>query len=186
MLDKFNRRSIRLQSYDYSQEGLYFITICCQDRIHRFGEVINGEMVLNQYGKIAEKEWLNTEKIRPNVQLCEYVIMPNHMHGIIIICTGELNSPTLNTSTRTGESHSPTIQQKGEFNSPLRGTSNTVGAIVRGYKSAVTKWMRQNSDVHALWQRNYYEHIIRDEKSYQNISLYIQNNPFNWQNDKFY
>lgn len=181
MQNKFNRRSIRLKGYDYSQEGLYFITICCQDRLHRFGEVVNGEMILNTFGKIAEQEWLNTEKIRPNIQLDEYIIMPNHMHGIIIIRTGELHSPPLTPNLPT-----PASLKMGEFNSPLRGTSNTVGAIVRGYKSAVTKWMRQNSDVHDLWQRNYYEHIIRNEKSYQNISKYIENNPLNWQNDKFY
>lgn len=82
---KHHRRSIRLQGYDYSQEGLYFITICCQDRAHLFGEIVNGEMILNSYGEIAQKEWQNTSVIRDNVVLHEFVVMPNHFHSIIEI-----------------------------------------------------------------------------------------------------
>jgi putative transposase len=78
-----NRRSIRLKGYDYSQPGLYFITICCQDKICRFGKIENGEMILNEFGKIAHDEWEKTPQIRPNVPLGEFVIMPNHIHGII-------------------------------------------------------------------------------------------------------
>lgn len=87
-MNKYNphihhRRSIRLKGYDYSQAGLYFITICCQDRICRFGNLVNGEMVLNEFGIIAYNEWLKTPEIRPNVELGAFIIMPNHMHGII-------------------------------------------------------------------------------------------------------
>jgi len=87
-MNKYNphihhRGSIRLKGYDYSQAGLYFITICCQDRIYRFGHVENGKMILNEFGIIAHDEWLNTPKIRPNVELRKFVIMPNHIHGII-------------------------------------------------------------------------------------------------------
>ena len=211
-----HRRSIRLKEYDYSQAGFYFITICCQGRICRFGDVVNGEMILNENGKIAFDEWLKTPEIRNNVELCEFVIMPNHMHGIIrLFDRGELHSPPNNElhspaknelhspanneldSIETNELHSPannelhspetnelhSIDRRGVCKTPLRSPSQTIGAIVRGYKSSVTRQIAINEK---LWQRNYHEHIIRDEQSYQNISKYIINNPAKWEDDKFY
>lgn len=167
------RRSIRLKGYDYSQAGLFFITICCENRICRFGKIQNGEMILNEYGRIAYNEWEKTPDIRNHVELGEFIIMPNHIHGIIRL--GELHSPE-NKST----SHS----NRGEFNSPLRSPSQTVGAIVRGYKSSVTKQLNLMGFHGKLWQRNYYEHIIRNEQSHHRISNYIINNPAKWQTDK--
>jgi REP element-mobilizing transposase RayT len=169
------RSSIRLKNYDYSQSGMYFITICVQKHQWLFGKISDGGMILNDFGKIAYNEWMNTPHIRRNVQLDAFVVMPNHIHGIIVITDGrgELHSP-LNDSPHIDTS-------MGECNSPLRGTSNTVGAIMRGYKSAVTKQLG-----YSIWQRNYWEHIIRNEKSYQRIADYIINNPVNLENDKFY
>jgi putative transposase len=179
-----HRRSIRLKGYDYSREGLYFITICCQDKVCLFGDVVDEKMILNEYGLVAQNEWLKTPEIRPNVELGEFVVMPNHIHGIIQLihaCRGELHSPESHPSVNTCKFSG------GECNSPLpRGTSQTVGAIVRGYKSAVTKKMNSMNIGHVIWQRNYHEHIIRNEKSYQRIAEYILNNPANWLNDKFY
>jgi len=184
-----HRKSIRLKGYDYAQAGLYFITICCQDRICRFGHIENREMVLNESGQIANDEWMKTPEIRPNVKLHEFVVMPNHMHGIIQILypgigAGEPHSPDNGTSDDgMGEPHSP------HNVSPIspRGTSQTVGAIVRGYKSAVTKQINLLGLIDApknLWQRNYYERIIWNEKSYQRISKYIIDNPAKWADDK--
>ena len=220
-----HRRSIRLKGYDYSQAGLYFITICCQDRICRFGDVVNREMKLNEYGQIAYNEWLKTPEIRPNVELGEFIIMPNHMHGIIrLYGRGELHSPEisnelhspeisnelhspeisnelhspemtneLHSPEMTNELHSPEISNElhspdnwGVCKTPLRSPSQTIGAIVRGYKSSVTKQLGLLGFDGKLWQRNYYEHIIRNEKSYQTISEYIVNNPAKWADDKFY
>ena len=235
-----HRHSIRLKGYDYSQEGLYFITICCYNRECLFGDVVKGEMVLNEYGTIACNEWFNTPNIRKNVELDVFVIMPNHMHGIIILNgitgRGELHSPdnvitdnkiTDNVITgikmgecnfpnnvigdiKTGECNFPnnvigdiktgdniitgikmgdniiTGIKMGECNSPLRGPSNNIGAIVRGYKSSVTKQFNLLNIGCTVWQRNYYEHIIRNEKSYQTIAEYIVNNPSKWNEDKFY
>jgi len=205
-----HRRSIRLKGYDYAQAGLYFITICCQDRACLFGEIQNGEMVLNEYGTIARNEWIKTHEIRTNVELGEFVIMPNHIHGIIKIMDiggrGELHSPnneTPNNETPNNETHNnetpnnetqnkktPNIETpndyKGECNSPLRGPSNTIGAIIRGYKSSVTKQLNLLNIGCVVWQRNYHEHIIRNEQSHQTISNYIINNPANWSEDKFY
>lgn len=165
------RRSIRLKGYDYTQAGLYFITICCQDRICRFGTVENGEMILNEYGQIAHDEWMKTPQIRHHVELGEFIVMPNHIHGIIrLLGRGELHSPI----------------EKGVFDTPLRSPSQTVGAVVRGYKSSVTKQLGLMGFTEKLWQRNYYEHIIRNEQSHQAISEYIRNNPAKWHDDKFY
>ena len=204
-----NRKSIRLKGYDYSQEGLYFITICCQDGICRFGHIENDEMICNQYGIVAYNEWMKTPQIRSNITLHEFVVMPNHIHGIIEINhdtelyfqnrMGELYIPNrmdelypqnrmdeLHTKSCRGELHSPI--PAGVFNTPLRmrSPSQTIGAIVRGYKSAVTKQLNALGMIEKLWQRNYYEHIIRNEKSYLHISEYIHNNPIQWINDKFY
>ena len=184
-----HRRSIRLKGYDYAQAGLYFITICCQDRICRFGNVVNGEMKLNEYGIVAYNEWAKTPEIRPNVELGEFIIMPNHMHGIIrLLGRGELHSPEM-----TNELNSPNDSNElnvsdilGVCKTPLRSPSQTIGALVRGYKSTVTKQLGLLGFDDKLWQRNYYEHIIRDEQSYQTISKYIINNPVKWVDDKFY
>jgi len=195
-----HRRSIRLKDYDYSQSGIYFVTICCDQWICRFGKIENGEMILNKYGQIAYNEWMKTPDKRSNVQLDVFVIMPNHIHGIIVITDdysrGVLHTPH-NICSR-GVLHTPhnicsrgvlqTPQNEpnrsnsvGVCNTPLRSSSNTVGAIVRGYKSAVTKQIG-----FAIWQRNYYEHIIRNEQSYRHISDYVMNNPTKWKDDQFY
>ena len=186
-----HRRSIRLKGYDYSQEGLYFITICCQDRACLFGDVVDGKMILNEYGRIAYDEWIKTPEIRPNVELGEFVVMPNHVHGIIRLHgMGELHS----SDETMGEMHlfdgkrgeCNSFNERGECNSPLRGPSQTVGAVVRGYKSAVTKKLNELTIGCAVWQRNYYEHIIRNERSYINIAEYIIDNPAKWEEDRFY
>ncbi|MCE2961649.1 MAG: transposase [Chitinophagales bacterium] len=184
-MNKYNphihhRRSIRLKGYDYSQAGLYFIAICCQDRACLFGDVVNGEMILNEFGIVAHNEWAKTPEIRPNVELGEFIIMPNHMHGIIrLLGRGELHSPEM-----TNQLHS--FDNLGVCKTPLRSPSQTIGAIVRGYKSTVTKQLGLLGFDDKLWQRNYHEHIIRNEQSYQTISEYIINNPVKWAEDKFY
>ncbi len=181
-----HRRSIRLKGYDYSRAGLYFITICCEDRICRFGNIVDGEMILNAYGQIAHEEWMRTPQLRPQIELDAFIVMPNHIHGILKINEmgrGELNSPDINL----------TVFETAVCDTTLRSPSNNIGAIVRGYKSSVTKQINTminvSNDVSnpsiKLWQRNYHEHIIRDEKSYRNIANYIIHNPKKWDEDKF-
>ncbi len=205
-----HRRSIRLKGYDYSQAGAYFITICTKNRQRLFGEITDGEMILNEMGQIAYNEWLKTPELRPNVSLDVFVIMPNHMHGIIIINDdetgrGELHSPYNDDIRNPNELHSPNHDiansgelnrgefEKGEFDSPLPpvstpfgSPSGNIGAIVRGYKSSVTKQINLLNYDGTVWQRNYHEHIIRNERSYQRISDYIIDNPKLWTDDKFY
>lgn len=177
---KHSRRSIRLKNYDYSQPGHYFVTVCVYQRFHLFGDIINREMILNKFGKIAEFEWLRTSELRKNVRLDEFVVMPNHIHGIIII-TDEKNEP----EGRGVWLYAPT-QQKSNNNRKFRSPSKDLGAIVRGYKSTVTKqineWNNQRGD--KIWQRNYYERIIRNQKELDHVREYIRNNPQNWDNDK--
>jgi putative transposase len=188
-----NRRSIRLKGYDYSKAGLYFITICVQDRKHLFGEVIDGEMVLNEYGEIAYNEWKETEKIRKNCILHDFIIMPNHIHGIIEISFQEKSSQG--------------NEDIGKFKSP----SQTIGSFIRGYKIttikkikdkilngrggctgelqfAPTAPMAPTKNIIKLnfkiWQRNYYEHIICNNHAFHNISKYINDNPKKWGENK--
>ncbi len=183
-----HRRSTRLKGFDYAEAGLYFITVCCHGRACSFGNIENDEMILNEFGRIAHNEWLKTTAIRSNVELHDFVIMPNHIHGIIqIIHTprrGVLNTPTLNTHENQGVCN--TLMQQGVCNTPLRSPSQTIGAIIRGYKSSVTKQLNLIGFTGQLWQRNYYEHIIRNNRSYLHISKYIFDNPKNWQDDVFF
>ena len=211
-LDIHHRGSIRLKGYDYSQAGLYFITICTQNRECILGKIIDdcrGTMhrALNEYGRIAEREWIKTSEMRHSVHLDVFVIMPNHIHGIIQInkiddCRGTMRRarmptmyraptptmrcarmPTMHPTMRKGTMHrAPTAEQFG------KPTSNTIPTIIRGYKSSVTKQINilRNKPGVPVWQRNYYEHIIRDEKSYYKILEYIKTNPLKWHDDKYY
>jgi len=177
-----HRRSIRLKGYDYSQNGAYFITLCTQDRRSIFGKIIKGEMQLSQLGIIARDEWLKTSEMRKNIEMDEFVVMPNHFHGIIVIDdflgTGTLQRAPTRAHTRE------------QFGKP---TSNTIPTIIRGYKAAVTKQINTiqiNAGVYnkpeRIWQRNYYEHVIRNEASLNRIREYIMSNPLNWQADDYY
>ena len=198
-----HRRSIRLKGYDYSADGLYFITICTKERNHYFGRVIDGKMVLNERGQIVKNEWLNTINVRKDeVILHEYIVMPNHFHAIIEICRrGVSHTPQIHTpQSHTPQSHTPddglttsdrgvcdTIDRgvcdtidRGVCNTPLRSPSKTLGSIIRGFKSAVTKQIG-----FPVWQRNYHEHIIRNTNAFTKISNYILNNPAQWHCDMF-
>lgn len=180
-----HRRSIRLKGYDYTQAGLYFITICCQDRICRFGMVENGEMILNEYGQIAHDEWMKLAERFPNFELDVYQIMPNHIHGIIMLNdVGAGFTPVHHVETSQNDADA-------NIRSTARVAPTSVSDIVGAYKSLVANgclniYKSKNETMGKLWQRNYYEHIIRNEQSYQTISAYIINNPAKWQGDKFY
>jgi Transposase IS200 like. len=165
------RHSIRLRGYDYSQPGAYFVTICTQNHESLLGEIVDEKMRLNTFGRIVEHEWLRTPILRPNVVLDVFVVMPNHFHAIVMI-----------TDNGRGVSqYAPTANQP-----PLRSPSQTIGAIVRGFKSVTTKRInqtRQMSDAQ-VWQRNYYEHIIRGEEEANRIRQYVVHNPNCWAEDK--
>ena len=158
------RRSIRLKEYDYSQAGFYFVTICTEGKRCLFGKITDGKMHSNTAGRIAEKYWKEIPLHYPNVRLDVFTIMPNHIHGILIIENND---------------------ERAENIPPLQKTmSGSVGAIVRGYKIGVSKWFRQNTQTKDVWQRNYYEHVIRKDESMLKIQEYILNNPILWEKDE--
>jgi REP element-mobilizing transposase RayT len=178
-----NRQSIRLKNYDYSQPGYYFITICTQDRIHRFGKIIHEKMRLNDAGEIVADEWKKTPIMRKNIQLDEWIIMPNHFHTIIIVgarCTRPMN----NTRPLTENGR----KVNGRMQSAPTDSRVVLGDIIRGFKSSVTKRVRQlpNMNDTKLWQRNYWEHIIRNENELNHIRNYIRHNPQKWEMDQLY
>lgn len=194
-----NRRSIRLKNYDYSQEGKYFITICCQDRASLFGKIDKGEMILNEAGKMIATEWLALKNRFPNIELHEYIVMPNHFHGILGIVENIAVIPTNNivgtllAGVQNNKNGQPQgIIQKGQPQGIApTGLPPTVGNIIGAFKSISSvayikgieskNWKQFNK---RLWQRNYWEHIIRNDGAFDRISQYIQNNPRKWNEDK--
>ena len=164
-----HRHSIRLKEYDYGQAGAYFVTIVTQGRQCIFGEIVDGKVNLSPSGKIARTEWFKTTELRTNVKLWadEFVVMPNHIHGIIWI--------NENDDVGARRRRAPTEQ----FGKPVIGSIPT---IIRAYKSAVTYAINEMRSTRGtpVWQRNYYEHIIRDRQAHENIYNYIQTNPFQW------
>ena len=200
---KHRRRSIRLRDYDYSQPGAYFITVCTYDRDCLFGEVVDGVMELTPYGRMVADEWHRTEMVRPNVVLDAFVVMPNHVHGIIGIV--EYNDDHGDVSHRGDVPHRGDVSQRrrgvsqyaptpGPTPTPtpttgpsgLQSPSQTVGAIVRGFKGAVTKRINHHRGTPGVpvWQRGYYEHIIRNERALNRIRRYIIENPLHWHKDR--
>src|SRR6266849_2173535 len=162
------RHSFRVQGYDYTQQGMYFVTICTFQRECLLGVVENEKMVANQMGRIVEEEWLNTPILRSNVLLDTFVVMPNHFHGIIgIIGRG--------TARRA-----PTDER---FGNPV---ARSLATIIRSFKSATTKRINEIRDTpgQPCWQRNYYEHIIRSEEELTRARTYIIMNPLSWHLDR--
>jgi len=206
--NKYRIPSTRLQNWDYGWNAAYFITICTQNRECYFGEIADGEMVLSEIGKIVEQEWIKTPVIRPdmNLQMDAFIVMPNHFHAIIIIgenqynaigdderdadCGGQRRDAMHCVSTGTPPpKSSPPPTNESETNVLIKNKfgpqSKNLASIVRGFKTGVTAHARV---IHADfgWQSRFYDHIIRNDESFQRISKYIQNNALNWQTDKFY
>ncbi|MEJ2613832.1 MAG: hypothetical protein P8Z35_02650 [Ignavibacteriaceae bacterium] len=192
-----HRHSIRLKGYDYSWPGWYYITICTKDRKCLFGHVIDGKMILNKYGRITEKEWLKTKEIRKNVDLDYYIIMPNHIHGIIIIEKEMFNQNNAEANYNLTKDNKSILQTKTIYVNNDVGTTqrvaptlqpNSLGAIIGQFKSVVTKRINKinNTPGNSIWQRNYYEHILRNETDLFYTRNYIKNNPLKWEIDELF
>jgi putative transposase len=186
------RQSIRLQGYDYANAGQYFITICTNDKECLFGHIENNKMVLNEAGKIADLCWCAIPEHYPNVLLHNHIIMPNHVHGILQLTDKEMIWDVQNVGVQNFEPlrfepaakiDGAGIQHKNQFQKII---PRSVGSIVRGYKIGVTKWFRDNTDIYKPWQRNFHDHIIRNQVEYDKISWYIHYNPEKWKEDKFF
>jgi REP element-mobilizing transposase RayT len=177
-----SRHSIRLPEYDYSQPGEYFITIVTRQREQLFGEILDDRMRLNSVGQIVREEWLKTPIIRHEVELGEFIIMPNHFHAIVHI----------NDMTPIDLSMYPDNPCRGDR--PVAPTKRpgpapkSLGALVSGFKSAVTVRINEYRRTPGLpvWQRNYWEHIITSDREYETIDAYIASNPENWLSDPEY
>jgi REP element-mobilizing transposase RayT len=189
MADKFKNKyriqSARLQNWDYSWNAPYFITICTHNRQCFFGEITNGKMKLSKIGKIIETEWLKTFEMRPdmNLEMGEFIVMPNHFHAIIIIGENDFNRRCglqRRDAMHCVSTHADTNHIKNKFGPQ----SKNLASIIRGFKIGVTKNARKiNSDF--AWQTRFHDHIIRNDESYKSISEYIINNPSKWDDDKF-
>ncbi len=182
-----NRRSIRLQGYDYSRPGYYFITICIHDRKQRlFGDVVNGIMVLNEAGEMVQRCWLEIPEHYEYVKLDEFQVMPNHLHGIVVIdengdsaAGGVVGVQYFEPQRKCKNRHRRTLN-RNRYQHIIPGS---IGSIMRGFKTGVTKCFHITDPEFDVWQRNLYDHIIRDEKSLHRIRKYIRDNPKRWETD---
>ncbi len=174
-LKPLRRRSIRLKDFDYSQCGGYFITICTRHRKCLFGDINDDQVKLNKIGKIAQTCWEDIPNHYPSVVLDEYIIMPNHLHGIILIDHKSVEAKNFEPQ----QFREPTNQ----FQQII---PRSIGCIIRGYKIGVTQSVRANTNIDIIWQRNFYEHVIRDDKELAILREYIAINPHNWKTDEFF
>ena len=210
--EKHHRRTIRLKGYNYSWQGAYFVTICTRDQECIFGDIIDREIRLNGYGEIVYGDLQQISKYIENVELDYFIVMPNHIHAILIIsgnaCRGgvsppmhEMVNPIKNSrmikmggtteKNRIGKQGDPQVNKKdritwanqGGETPPLR---RTLGQIVAYYKYQTTKQINRirNTPGIPVWQRNYYDHIIRNDYELNRIRQYILNNPLQWDNDE--
>lgn len=175
----YTRKTPRAQRFDYTSGGAYFVTTCALDKVHYFGQVVDGKMILNEVGKICEQELHRMLQKRPTVDLHEYVIMPNHVHLLIVIAerrdTG-LPCPEPESMDRTPQADVPTVSIMN---------MQSLWSIIGGWKSATSK------SCHQLWyqfnrQPRFHDHIVRNEREYDAINQYIQNNPKKWSEDRFF
>jgi putative transposase len=173
--DKYRISSARLAEWDYGSNAAYFVTICSATRSHDFGEIVGDEMVVTALGQAAIDCWNSIPGHFPFVVLDEFVVMPNHIHGIVII----------NKSDKTVETQDLASLQPGNPQNRFGPQSLNLASIVRGYKIGVTKFARQNG-IPFLWQTRYHDHIIRNGQEYETICRYIHDNPQRWAQDGFY
>jgi hypothetical protein len=200
--NKYRIPSARWQQWDYASEGLYFITICTKNHQHFFGEIIDGKMILNEFGKIVQNEWIKSIEIRPDMhlELGEFIVMPNHFHAVIMIGENRYNTKQNVTDdcmcgggcggygrdamhcVSTGNRYeNSVIQPKNKFGVQ----SKNLASIVRGFKSAVTTYSKKHGISEFHWQARYHDRVIRNSFSLTQIQNYIINNPKNWKKNTF-
>jgi len=183
---KFNRKSPRLHDFDYTQDGGYFITICTHNRLKLFGDIdVDGAMHISQWGQIAQSCWDIIPRHFPHVRLDKFVVMPNHVHGILFVI--EPNPPDNELSppaSGVGAIHESPLRNN---NVPRGSKKGSVSAIVGLYKSAVTRQINAiRADTHPLWQRSFHDHHIRNETELNKLREYVLSNPALWAADKYH
>lgn len=178
--DKYRIESARLKGWNYAGNGYYFVTICTRNKECLMGDVLNGEIRLSPIGEIVSQEWQKTEQIRSNVSLDAWIVMPNHLHGIIVINDVESHG---NASMTQPDAFNASLQKNDMNKFGPRPQKNNLGSIIRGFKSAVTNRINA-SEYDFAWQARFYDHIIRDERSLEGIRKYIADNPLKWELEK--
>lgn len=196
-----HRRSIRLKGYDYTQPGAYFVTLVTYHRDEIFGKIMDGAVILSPLGKIVYEEWRQSAEIRKEIFLCEdeFVVMPNYVHGIVWIIDldaapsemGASLAPLPNAGHSVGANgirpmDGDNPSKPGARRAPQQRSPKSLGSFIAGFKASVTSRARRELDMTGIWQRNYYDHIIRREKDFQAIWNYIDNNPRNWESDQLH
>jgi putative transposase len=166
--DRHNRRSMRLAGHDYSSPGFYFVTVCCHDRQHLFGAIKNGSVLLSSAGEIVAEAWLYSAKLRPEFRFDEWVIMPNHFHGIIQIVDAPM--------------------ERTEVDRAFRMRSRSISSLMTGFKGSTTKHINQWRGLPGcpVWQSRFYDRILRDDQALQQVRQYILDNPKNWKQDQLF
>ena len=193
--ERHHRRSIRLKSYDYTEAGAYFVTICTQDRACMFGEAVGGEMRFNTYGAAVLEVWQDLPNHYPNVVLDAFAVMPNHVHGIIVLTTGNAPvgagfkpAPTEPTPTKPAPTEPTPTKPAPTKPAPTKPApiGHGLPEIIRAFKTFSARRINalRKSPGLSVWQRNYYEHIIRNEESLNRIRQYILDNPLRWAMDR--
>jgi|WetSurMetagenome_2_1015567.scaffolds.fasta_scaffold227713_2 putative transposase len=171
--NKYRIESARLKGYDYSSPGEYFVTICTGSMIECFGDVMYGEMKRNDVGEIAHQMWMNIPNHHEHAMLDEFIVMPNHVHGIVVLCENDHVRDAINRVSTGGttKSKNPMLMRQ------------SLPYIIRQYKGRVSfEIHKTNPDF--FWQPRFYDHIIRDEKGLNAIREYIKNNPAQWEYDR--
>lgn len=169
-----HRRSIRLRQYDYRSLGAYFVTVCTHQHMPLFGEISNKEMRLTGFDTLVVEEWERTAEMRPHVTLDAFVVMPNHFHAVVLFEDASLSVEGGDRErSRTGGS------------TPLQQAPSPLGSVIGGFKRSVTKQVNvlRGTPGIPLWQRNYYEHVVRSEASLEAIREYVATNPARWEAD---
>ncbi|HLE53549.1 MAG TPA: transposase [Anaerolineales bacterium] len=191
---RHHRRSIRLKGYDYAQPGAYFVTICTQRREALFGVILDGEMRINRCGEIVKECWLAIPDHFPQVELDAFVVMPNHIHGIIVITESDSHGGMTDDAEtgairgdRVGATHGAGVG--ATHGSPLRERPHgpqrgSIGAIMAQFKSSVSRRIAAELGETSIWQRNYYEQSIRNRSDWERIEKYIKANPSQWDEDE--
>ncbi len=193
--NKYRIPSARLQTWDYGSDAAYFVTICTKNREHFFGEIVD-TLVETQYiaslqpteiGKFVAQEWIKTPELRPdmNLELGEFVVMPNHFHGIMIIGKNKYNMPP-DMVTAAETQRIVSLQPPPNNVNKFGPQSKNLASIIRGFKSSVTTQAKKTGNINFAWQSRFHDHIIRNAKSFERIQNYIINNILNWKDDKFF
>ncbi len=161
------KNSLRLKGYDYSNEGMYFVTCVTHNRVNYFGEIRDSEVIMSEIGTIVLDEWLKSEKIRDELILGEFVIMPDHFHALVLI-----------DNQVRAHSHAP--QPGDTYKNKFGPQSKNLSALIRSFKASCTARIRKHVNTKFAWQRGYYDRVVRDQNELEHIEDYILNNPLNY------